>query len=707
MSEDLDMPAETMRAEPSGGGNKMTKTFDRDFKNARRASSQWRERAKKYYQCYEGNPWPDGAKESMESEGRPAVSFNYALSQINAVIGQDIADRKEAKFQGIGSEIEDQFAADVITNVVRSLYQKCAAQREETEAHQDQLVTGYGFTEVFLDTSRFPIWPVLSSVDCAEMYWDPNAKKNNLRDARYLIRRKYWTLEDAIARWPSKKSDLKRAARAGQGRGGIFPKRAVFNQYTATEGDTDSPEDREEHVYVYDYQYRRKEPWTVYTDPTTGRQEKVPTSEFAKIKEALFSTPGPDGQPVVSIETVQVQLESVYRCFLANSGDGATTLLEKPARLETPMFTYRCATGYRTKTTSGRVEFFGLMALIYEPQLWTAKALSAAIEHIARSPKGGGGFINIEMLADPEDFKQRGSTQGYWALTNPGFNPKEHVHERQQPAFSQAYEKLFAMAENAMGRLTTITDYFKGTSSQERSNVLVTNLQGQTMMVLNPLIDPLSQMRVENALLMGRLAQTYIQPDDFNRLAGEMEAEDVTYTIAKDPMTGMDIWQNGEPVKQPIPLTDDMGQPVVGPDGMPIPITPWDVIAEKDLFDFDVTVDLGPASTTAKQAIWQNFTQTALMQSIIETKPQVGDRLLPFLAKNMPGVSADEAKQLEEGIREDLRQEKMQGTMQGIMESLQMLPPEAVAQVAQMATELSMQTQQPQQGAPAPAGPPQ
>lgn len=286
---------------------------------------------------------------------------------------------------------------------------------------------------------------------------------------------------------------------------------------------------------------------------------------------------------------------------------------------------------------------------------------------------------------------------GHWAFVNSGFNPQEHVFERSAPPFPQTYEKLFDLAESAMPRLTTISDYFKGTAQQERSNVLVTNLQGQTMMVLNPLIDPMNQMRVENARLMALLAQQHISAEDFNRLVGELEAEGVTFEIAKDPATGQEIWQNGEPVKQPIFITGPDGQPMTDEMGQPIPVTPFDTIADRELLEFDVQVDLGPASPTQKQAIWQNWQQTAFAQKILEMYPEVAEQVLPWLVKNSPGLSTDEAKRMEKTLRTALRQRQMQGTAQGIMESLQQLPPEAIQQIIQMASSMLQQAQQPQQ----------
>jgi len=694
--------------EPPGAVSTLSEEFDRRFRRAQIGSAEWRNQAREFYKTYGGNPWPAGVKEMLEEEGRPATTFNYSLSYINAVLGQDIADRKEARFEGQGGDVHDEFVAEVYTKLVRALYMKCNGFREEIEAEQDQLVTGVGCMEAMLDTSKFPILPAAESVDIQEMFWDPDTKKHNLRDARWVARRRLWYIEDAVARWPNKASELRALAatqQSGGRQGGILPRKAKASGYTDRSQKLEDSTLMEDHLYIFDYQFKRPTKVVVYLDPRDGQRKKASPEEFKAIQAEIFAAVDPEtGVPLhENVEAAELFVKKVYRAFLAGNEAGQLVEVEKERELETEMFTYRFATGYRSKTESGRVQFFGLMQLIYEPQLWTAKAISAAIEHLARSPKGGGGFINSDILVDPSDFKQNGSKPGHWALVNANTTSiRENVYERQAPPFHQAYERLFEIAENAMGQLTTITDYFKGTASGERSNILVRNLQGQTIMVLNPLIDPMNQMRVEMALLIAKLAQLHLAPVDFNKLVGDVKAVGVTHEIAKDPMTGQEMWMGGEPVLQPLTVLDEET-------GQPMPLTPYDISADREVFDFDIQVDLGPASVTQKQAVWSNITSNAFFQETLKSLPQVGNRLMPYVVKHMPGIAADEARQIEKDIREELRMMKMQGTLQGVMESLPQLPPEAIQQIHEMTMQMveSMMQPQPQPGGPAAQAPPQ
>lgn len=664
------------------------------FRRAENEQSEWRQQGIEFYRTYGGNPWPEGVKETREDAGLAALNFNYALSQVNACLGQDIADRKEARYLADYDAIAS-FGAEALTRVIRKLYNKGKSHREEVESYQDQLVTGVGWSESTLDVMNFPVYPKVGAVDTREMYWDPDAKKNNLRDARWVFRYRKFYLEDAIALFPEKEAELRSIAsqtggtRADPNR--VLPRKANATGFKNRDKPSSSdPVLDEDHVFLYDYQYIEPVPYVVYLDPRDGVRKKEPRATYGKIKDEILNTKDEAGVPLFEkVQSVNIVLRRAFRSFLASGTDDRMTEIMPPEDLEIGRFTYQAATGYRSKDENGRVKFFGLMALIYEPQLWIALAVSAAVEHIARSPKGGGGFYNPQFLENPDDFIANGAKPGKWNPVKPGFDPKVHVFERAQPQFPQAYEKLLDIVTSVMPQLTTISDYFKGTSMQERSNVLVTNLQGQTMMVLNPLLDPMNELRVLNATNMALLAQRHLSRDEFNRLCGPMEAEDVTFTYQRGQtgaiMRGLDM----KPIKQPI-LLEEADEET----GEPVPITPYDILAKLDLDHVDVQIELGPASVTQKSAIWQAWNQTAMGQKLMEIFPGAAALLAPMLVKNTPGLPTEEGKQLEKELRDMIDQQQNAGSAEMVAKAFQELPPDQVQQLLGFGQQVLMEHQQ-------------
>jgi len=674
-----------------------TEQFLRDYKRSERRFSAWRKQAKMFSLTYANEPWPEGVKELMLAERRPASNFNFSLSTINTVLGQDMVDRREAQYQGVDGNAKDEFTGELYTIAHRQLYNLCNGHREESDAHLDQLLTGYGWCEGFLDASDFPILPAVSWVDCLEMYPDPDAKKPNLRDSNYVIHRQKWGLAEASIRWPEHKEKFEQLARPRGVTGeNIFPQTAVSDDYQTRSG-SGLLSDEEPTVWIYDHQRKRTERWVVYRDPRTDEYEQVPEADFEENLKELIGLTDESGAPLFQtpqdIDSVVIYKRVVYRAFYASANNQSAFEVEAPKRIREDTFTYKCATGYKGRQPDGSIIFFGLMSLIYEPQLWIAKALSFGLEFLARSNKGGG-LIKERVLENPQAWLTNRSKIGYWAVAEDDANFQEDIWEERSPSWHQGFEKMLDIAIEVQPKITTVSDWLKGTATTERSNVLITNLQSQNQVALAPLADPLSAFRVELALLYANLIKNYVSFRDFNELVGDQECEDVTYTIVKDENTGQVMrGPDGKPQRQPITVQEE------GED-QPREITPYDLIVEKNVFKFNVTVDLGAASVTGKQAIWQIFTNTAFIQKLIEVMPQLGRRILPTLLRNMPGLPAEEAKQLRKVVEEELEREDLQGTMEGLQMTLQELPPEALDQVAQMI----QQFMAPPEGAPPEAG---
>jgi len=689
-----------IKDEPTPGGNfELIQEFERRLRRADASFAQWRMWAKKYYDTYASDPWPDGVKETMEAEGRPPVNFNYSLSTLNAVIGQDMADRREAQFQAQSDDYRVSFLGDLYTRLLRHVYKRSKGHRQESVAFYDDLVTGYGWAEGYVDASRFPFRVCVRHVDCLEMLVDPDYREDNCSDARYVIRRKKWSLEDAEAKWPDKVGELRALSTAVQESDGA-PRVVHANNY-AGPGTEDADTDTDEpSVLIYDYQRRKKVPFVVVDDPRTGEPVQMKRSEFDAWKKAAFAEKDQTtGQPLVTeLSPVYFAKDVFERAYFAGGAGRVAVVLSEPAELPTEMFTYRAVTGFRRKeTASGRTKHFGLMSLIYEPQLWSSKSLSAIVEMLARAGKGGG-FIRKDALDDPQAFIDGQAIPGKWWLLNDSVeDAKKAIVERDQVAWPQAMEQILRIATEGIPYLSAVTDWVKGTARQERSNVLISNLQQQSLVVLNPIFDPLSQFRVDIALLLGRLIQKHMSPDEIDRVLKGVKAEGITYQKQIDQNTM-------EEVEVPIMVQDGS---VLGGGR---PITASDLLQGEtfDLFEFDITVDLGQASTTAKQAIWQMSTNTAFVQEVMKTMPQVAARFVPFLIANMPGLPAETARTMSSDIQKDMEAQLHQGTVQGVLETLQTLDPQSLQQIAVAATQ-TLQAQmagpqgQPQPGAAPPA----
>lgn len=692
---------------PSEGGkeNEVIKRFLKDYARSKKAFAPLREEWKRYFRAYNGDPFDPGVKEAMAAQDRIMASFNYCLSTINTLIGQDQADRKEARFEGVDGDYADTFVAELWTMLVRHLYQKAKGHRKESDAQLDQLLSGYGWMEVYMDSTAFPFALKVRHVDCFDIYVDPNYREANCNDARYVICSTKWALEDAIARWPKHEDKLRAAVNVGSDATHPFPKQARGDNYGYGPGPQDTQyalDEDEQRITISDYQYRKLAPWVAFQDPATGEEHELPLKQFRDLEKQLSMTPDETtgGTAADAIgETVEFQREEIYRCWIAGLDTTASIILEGPSIIEDTMMTYRCATGYRARNeVTGLTYHFGLMALIYDPQLWSSKTLSTIIDFLSIQAKGGG-FFNPEALLNWADFQATSSTPGKWHALAPGANPQVDIIPNPPMQWPSALDRLLDIATSAPQRTANISEYDKGTASSERSNVLISNLQQHSQMVLNPLMDPLSEMRVGVALLFAKFAQRYIPASTIDRILGPQKCEGVTFEWQPDPNTGLKM-------EVPIMIPDATVQPdpTTGDPGGQRPIRPSDILLVSDVLNFDVAIDLGSASITSKQAFMATMMNTAFGKTLGELG--VLDRFLPLMVKNWPGIPANDAKKLSRELEADSEARRAQQNAGAILEAVQAMSPEEQMKLAEQLAPLLQQTQmamQQEQEAGAPA----
>lgn len=654
----------------------------------------------------------DGINETdranLVKTNRDPIAFPYATGTINAVVGADMADRKQIVFRGGDGGFRDEWIAESITQLVTYYMGRCFGHRGDSSAFRDMLITGYGYTESYLDTTKIPLSIEHKCVPFSEMYYDPDSIEDCLADARYCIRERQWTLQECQARWPNKSEAL----RMGLGTN-------TFSSHpTAARGTfSASNMSRRKKIRIFDYQYKSYEPRVIWVDPDTG-EKKITTQEELQVKKENMQLiadkakadyqlqiqdqskqqnpfqPSPVVVPPVAaapIEEAQISMEVFYRAFIGADVGSQNTggLVLSHEEISIGKFTYDALTGYAERVEQGhRVRFFGPMRTLFHAQLYLNKALRVYLEIMERGVKGGG-FFNIDSFEDDQDidkFVRDRSTPGMWSAIK-GSVSDDNVKFAPSQQVPQGWDAFLRMCIEAISSLTGVTDWWKGTATQERSNVLISNMQERNAIMLNPIMEPLTAMRIAVGITMASIIIKHIPSTDIDRILGNEPVEGITFQYAKGP-DGRDMFgPDGKKVQQPI----------IGEDGI-TPVRKSDLIKDADVLSFDTIVDVGQASPSQKQSVWQIFTQTGLLQEILQSGvPGIADILLPKLMKYLP-IPSEMAKQISEELQKRMDLQEEQQSAQGIMQALINLPPQEIMQIMQSVTE-QMNQQQSQKAA--------
>lgn len=642
--------------------------FFRASKEASEAHmADWRKKIPGLFNMYAGRTLTEGDKEYLRDTNRPDIEFNYTLGVINAILGQDMGNKSEIVFRGTDMSLLDQWKADRATQVVRYQLQRCKALIQEWDAAQETLISGYGWVNIHLNVNRVPFRGSLKRVHCWEMYPDPDATEDNLTDQRWVLRRRRWTQEEAQARWPKHAEELRSSDTSGPlSQHNQVQVRGRWSKMAGV-GQT-------ERIDVFEFQYKRYVPHVRHEDPETGEWVDTEEAEFKKLQKELRDTG-------VELQGYHYAKECYYQAFISESAGGHGLVLEHE-KMSIDSFTYSCATGFKDKDPSeGRVHFFGLATVLEDAQHYINRTVRLILDIVATSSKGGGFIEERALTTSPNEFQKNMSKPGFWTVVQTGSLQSGSILERKQQAIPAAAKDLFQILGDVIPELTGVTDYLKGTATQERSEVLISNLQQQSVTMMLPVLEPLNAFRVNNGLVLTKVILRHLPVTDLDRIIGDEQFEDVTFTIVPNEETGEE---------EQTPITDQ----VTGH-----PVTAGSLLKQSGVEEFDITADIGQASATMKLSVWQVLAQSKFFEQMSAAGMDMALVMKTFM-KYLP-LPADATKEIADALEEQAGG-MIPADPESITEALMQMPGDQAAQIIeQVSTQIqqSQMQQLPQQGA--------
>ncbi len=632
----------------------------------------WRTRLSKLFAMYGGRMLGPSERRYLELIKQPSIEFNFALGTLNAILGQDMANRSEVIFRGEDISWADGAQADWMSQLAKHYMNRCKGLPQEWDALHEALCSGYGWAEGFLNVNVIPLRGEIKRVHCWEMLPDPDATADNLTDMRFLIRRRQWSLEEAQARWPGKRGLLGAAAQPARDIPSSFPAAWRHDEWRKL-----SLSDPKLGIDVYEFQYRRYEPYVRFWDAETNGWLDLPEADWRKKMKALERVVGEDGEtPDEKPDGYPYAKECFYRAFIAGEagGGGVGGVVLQHSKLQVPSFTYNCVTGFKDKDpNTGRCMFFGPAQVIYDAQHYINRMMSLTLEIVATSSKGGGFIERSAIDGSPAEFQRNNARPGFWHTVADGAITEKKIMPKVTQAVPPVISEFLRLCMDALGRLTGVTDYVKGTSTQERSNVLISNLQQQSMTLLLPLFEPLQAFRVNNGVLLLRVILANLPAQEIDRILGAEPIEGLTHM--KQMVVDPETQQESEEVV-PILQKDSAGNDI--PDA---PVTAGWLLKQRDPLEYDVSADVGQASPTMKFMVWNVFSQTELLQIMKEAGMPI-EAIMPRLLRYLP-IPTEMAQKLADDLEAATGNRPLDP--QQILEALTALHPADRLQIIQQA----------------------
>jgi hypothetical protein len=495
--EDEDRDGEAMPSEEDAAFARIKRWYHKDAPVCRK----WRKEAEEDYAFYNGDHWTDEEKAQLREQMRPALTFNRVGVLVNSVSGSEINNRREVRY--IPREQGDAQANEVLTSAAEWFRDQCEAEDEESDAFQDTVICGMGWTETRLDFDSNPDGdPKIERIDPLEMIWDTTSTKANIADAKRLFRVREIELSEARALFPDAEDGDLNAGWAQDHENSDPVDSDAADEYRSEDNDTGGKPGRK--CKIVECQWIEFGTGYRLPDPNTG---ELTEGDAVMAREAKKM-----GLPVQ-----QYRKRMVKRAFIG------TKILEMGESPCGKHFSYEAITGYRDHATN---TWYGIVRPTKDPQRWANKFLSQVMHIMNSSAKGG-------VMAERGAFEDDRQAETSWARTDAitwlergaisGQAPK--VAPKPVAGFPTGFFQLMQYAVDSIRDVTGINLELLGMREVNQPGVLEMQRRQAGLTILAGMFNALRRYRKRQGRLMLHLIQTRLADGRLVRIVGDEKAQ--------------------------------------------------------------------------------------------------------------------------------------------------------------------------------------
>jgi hypothetical protein len=498
--------------------------------------NKWRDEANKADDYVAGEQWSPEERQAMEDNQRPTTVFNRIAPIVDAIVGHETANRQSVAY--LPRQLGATQIAEVISAAARWVRDECGAEGEESDAFGDCVKTGEGWVSTEIEYEEdIDGKVVMERVDPREMDIDQSASKKNYADAKWLCRTRKMERRRAIERWPD--GQFEPASRRGSDSPIDVIAAAFYHSDSGSEGRSSAEQDL---VLIHDFQWWELEP--IYRVPAQAFQM------FPQVAMAIAQTM-PDAKPsetgmstfteaqwnavkehLPGVKPTPQKRRKYYRMFWS----GPEELERKP----TPTgdsFSYKAITAKRDRKKRC---WYGIVRAMTDPQRWSNKFMSLALESLSTSAKGGI-IAEIDAFENPREAEDNWADPSRIVYAKRGAIAANKIMPRPATPLPPAATELMMYANQSLNDTAGVNPAVMGFSKElDVSGVLEQTRLQAGLNLLSYLFDGLRRYRKEQGVMLMAMIREYIPPGRLIKVEGQEGAQYVP--LAFDPsITKYDI----------------------------------------------------------------------------------------------------------------------------------------------------------------------
>ncbi|CAF26574.1 portal protein [Bartonella quintana] len=475
---------------------------------------KWRKNAQEDYDFYNGRQWNAQDLAVLREQNRPVMTFNRIAPLINAVVGAERNNKRQVQF--IPRQEGAAFANQILTGVAEWFRDEADGEYEDSDAFQDAIICGMGWTDTRLDYDEDPQGkPVIARLDPMKMVWDASAVKPNLIDAQrvWYIDEKpldvaqemfpnvHWS--DLHADWVEHYSSLSPTGnRDTQSYNG-----GSYNGQADHEGSIHRPK----MVTLAECRWFEREVVYKVLNPITGKFTDYSKQDFQNLSKNFQNLPA-----------TKLTRKIVKRAFLGKK------LLEIPDKPLVPhnQLGWECITGTFDKLSR---QFYGIVRPTKDPQRWANKYFSQ-IMHLLNSQSKGGIMAERDAFDDDRQATESWARADSITWLKSGAVSGGRIQPKPVAQFPQGFFQLFNEAKGAIEQVTGLSSEFIGTRAVNQPGILEQQRRQSSLNLLASFFDGLRRYRQRQGKIILYLIQNYLSDGRLVRIAGEENAQYVPLT---------------------------------------------------------------------------------------------------------------------------------------------------------------------------------
>lgn len=412
--------------------------------NSARVLQDLKDRAEANFAMYAGDQWPDDVIKELEDNDRAPIVFNQIMSVVNSAAGSEMLAKFQPKYRARTVGPQAAFA-DMVNGAVRYMRDQVDAEDEESHSFMDCLVgavSAIRFNQDYTETAEGRTRS--DRISIFKLWWDHNAEKPNLKDGRWVAEYDYVPKDELIQSYPEYEDEINTFTEsyidlAAQAETQVHDRIAGAHWYER---------DRDE-CLVYTYYYRKLAPYYYAVDPDTRQGTEYTVEEWKNLRENLATTnaqleaQGMEPMPMPN----GVRLEK-YHYYMAKL-IGNITLEDELAATQSG-FPIKFMTCFRWQKPN-EVDWFSLVDIMRDPQVWANRMISQLAHIIATNPKGA-------ILAEEGVFDDEDKAMTDWGKPNAVIRVREGALVEGalkvvQGAYPENQERLYQLASEAVTRV--------------------------------------------------------------------------------------------------------------------------------------------------------------------------------------------------------------------------------------------------------------